>query len=289
MKMREDLMRLLTLFILVVSAASTLACPFSVPRVLPFTIETQTLEIDEPAPPGTDPVRVTIEMGAGNMSLRGGGAGLIEGSVKYNVADWKPKLSRTDRRLEIRQESRLPSGLPTRNVLNEWSLRLGEVPMQLAISAGAYEGMLDFSGVALTSLEITDGASRARVLFDTLNPQPMTKFYYKTGASSVELIGLANANFSDMEFSCGAGSYTLDFSGELQRDANVRINGGVSNIIVIIPAGTPSEVTISGVVSNVNLSGTWTVSGNTYRTGGEGHRLNIQIEMGIGNLELVQE
>ncbi len=286
---REKFMKRFTLFVLVVFAASTLACSFSVPRVQLATIEPQTLEIDEPAPPGTDAVLVSIGMGAGTLDMRGGASGLIEGNIKYNVAEWKPKLNRTERRVEIGQESQLPSGLPTSNVVNEWSLQLGEVPMQLEISAGAYEGTLDFSGVPLTSLEINDGASNARVLFDTLNPQPMTKFYYKTGASSVELIGLANANFSEMDFSCGAGSYTLDFSGELQRDANVRINGGVSNIIVIIPAGTPSEVTISGVVSNVNLSGTWTVTGKTYRTEGEGARLNIQIEMGVGNLELVQE
>ena len=64
----------------------------------------------------------------------------------------------------------------------------------------------------------------------------MNLFRYETGASLVTLTGLANANFSLFEFSGGAGNYTLDFSGELNRDATVSITTGLGNLRIVIPA-----------------------------------------------------
>ena len=51
------------------------------------------------------------------------------------------------------------------------------------------------------------------------------------------MTGLANANFSTMIFSSGAGDYTLDFSGDLQRDATVTITTGLSNLKLVVPKG----------------------------------------------------
>ena len=48
----------------------------------------------------------------------------------------------------------------------------------------------------------------------------MSILRYETGASTVKLNGLANANFGTLIFSGGAGDYTLDFSGDLQRSGH---------------------------------------------------------------------
>ena len=64
--------------------------------------------------------------------------------------------------------------------------------------------------------------------FPKLNRVEMDSLYYQTGASNVHLSDLANANFASMVFRSGAGNYTLDFSGELQRDAEVKIESGIS-------------------------------------------------------------
>lgn len=73
----------------------------------------------------------------------------------------------------------------------------------------------------------------------------MTIFRYETGASSVSLSGLANANFSTLVFDCGAGGYTLDFSGDLQRDAIVTIDSGFSDLKLVIPKEINAKVTIT--------------------------------------------
>ena len=49
----------------------------------------------------------------------------------------------------------------------------------------------------------------------------MESLTYDTGASSVTITGLADANFKKMEFKGGAGSFTLDFSGQLRTDGSV--------------------------------------------------------------------
>jgi hypothetical protein len=86
----------------------------------------------------------------------------------------------------------------------------------------------------LKSLTVRDGASHVDLSFLEPNQTEMSLLRYETGASDVKLTGLANANFSTLTFSGGAGNYTLDFGGELQRDAVVTIDAGLGNVTVVI-------------------------------------------------------
>ncbi len=91
-----------------------------------------------------------------------------------------------------------------------------------------------------------------------------------------------------MIFDSGAGSYTLDFNGELKQDSTVTIKSGLSNMKIIIPSDTNANIKLSGGVNNVSLKGTWTVNSNEYKTqSSKGPRLDINIDMGVGNLELI--
>ena len=138
--------------------------------------------------------------------------------------------------------------------------------LDLTINAGAYKGRLDLSGLKLHRLEINDGASDGDIKFNVPNPESMEKLVYRTGASKVNLYGLANANFVDMTFDSGAGDYLLDFSGTLNQDATVSIHTGVSSLTIVIPAGMHAIITNSGAITNVTPVGTWTVSDNRYET-----------------------
>ncbi|NMC79974.1 MAG: hypothetical protein GYA59_11490, partial [Chloroflexi bacterium] len=253
------------------------------------TTETQTFSVSEPLPEGDTPVQLTIGMGAGSLDLRGGAEGLVEGEVRYNVPGWEPEISRQDNELSITQKTGLSGALPSGNPVNKWELKLGNYPIDLHVNAGAYDGTLDLSAIPLVNLEISDGASNAQVKFNVPNPASMQKLEYKTGASSVKLVGLANANFSEMRFSSGAGSYTLDFSGTLQQSAKVDITSGVSEVTIIVPKGVKTTVDLGGELTDVNTRGTWTASDRLYQTDGEGPELNIQVNMGLGSLNLEQE
>ena len=116
----------------------------------------------------------------------------------------------------------------------------------------------------------------------------MSVFRYETGASNVKLTGLANANFNNMTFSSGAGDYTLDFTGELKRDATVNLSSGLSNLIVVIPEGVNADVTVEGGLANVSAGSGWHQNGNLYSQQGSGPTLTFIIKMGAGNLTLTK-
>jgi hypothetical protein len=116
----------------------------------------------------------------------------------------------------------------------------------------------------------------------------MAQFSYTTGASNVTMEGLANANFKTFIFNSGAGNYTLDFSGDLQRDATVSIDSGFSDLTIVIPQGVNASVTVDSTLADVSFGDGWTQQGKIYSQKGEGPALTIIINMGAGNLRLTK-
>ncbi len=276
--------------VIAVLILASLACSININIPSIQTGPTQILTVNEPLPSGNEATSVNIGMGAGTFKLSGGSSALVDGTIQYNVDSWKPTITNSGNSLSIQQGNNSINGIPTKNIVNDWDLKLNNtVPMDLEISAGAYKGTLDLSGLHLRNLSISDGASESTVTFSTPNPEPMERLTYKTGASKVDLIGLGYANFSQMTFDGGAGSYTLDFSGTLSHDANVTIRAGVSSLDILIPAGMNAKITNSGGLSNINAQGTWTVTDNVYSTSGSGPTLNVTVEMGVGSLKLVAQ
>jgi len=270
-------------------AGATLACSFSINAPEVKTIDTQELVVNEAAPTDVAGALVKIEMGAGKLNLSGGATGLVEGSIHYNVFGWDPKVTRENGGVRISQSRIEDFKIPGNDIINEWDLSLGTFPTELEISAGAYEGNIDLSGVALTNLMVEDGASQATVEFNSLNPIEMTDFSYQTGASQVKIFGIANANASTFSFDGGAGDYTLDFSGELQKDLDVKVNSGVSKIEIRVPDGVPVRVTVTGGLNNVSPRGTWSINGSVYEKEGTGPRIDINVDMGVGSLDLISQ
>lgn len=272
-----------------VLALTLLACSFTVNVPSVDTGVTRTLEISEPALDNVDANRITIEMGAGSLDISGGATQLVEGSIQYNVDTWKPVITRSTNGIVFTQQTSSDVGVPDGDIDNNWDLQFGDYPIDLTLSTGAYEGNLDLSGLSITNLAISDGASKATVRFDSLNPVVMEELSYKTGASDVELIGLGNANVKEIYFDSGVGSYTLDFTGDVQDDIFARINSGMSEITIVIPDSVQATVTVNGGLSDVNANGTWSINGNIYQCGDSGPTISIDVEMAVGALNLRQE
>jgi hypothetical protein len=236
-----------------------------------------------------EPVDVAIDFGAGELNIQPGAeTALIEGTVRYNVKDFKPEITIDGSSVRLETGNLEISGLPTfgDNFINEWNLQLADVPMKLMINSGAYKGEIELGGLSLLSLEVTDGAADVDLRFSEPNLVKMDTLRYQTGASAVKLRGLGNANIDRLIFKSGAGDYTLDFSGELQADMDVTIDSGMSSIELIVPKGVPVEVRYDGGLSNVDYSGDWRKSGNDYVQEGTGPGIIININLGAGNLRL---
>lgn len=251
---------------------------------------TVTEDVSVPLPGGqTGAVDLEIRFGGGELELSPGATtGLVTGTATYNFDELKPEISTEGGRILITQEDFDFKAIPTirGDIENRWDLAIGNAPIDLTIAAGAYQGRMEFGGLSIERLQVTDGATENVVSFSEPNQAEMDDLTYETGASSVTLNGLANANFSNMTFRSGAGSYTLDFTGDLQRDARVDITSGVSSVIIIVPTGTPARLSYEGALLNVDARDSWQASGGDYTLAGDGPTITINVDMGAGNLEL---
>ncbi len=273
-------------------ALVSLACDFSV--TLPGGVSvtpgpTQVDEISIPAPDARG-VSLTLNFGAGEMKLNPGASdALVSGTATYNVPGFKPEITTEGGAVFIKQGEFQVNGIPNFDGLkNEWDLKLGATPMDLFINAGAYGGEFELGGLALTSLTVKDGAADVELRFSQPNQAIMSLLRYETGASNVTLYGLGNANMTSMSFSGGAGNYTLDFNGDLQREATITIESGVSNVTLIVPEGVSARMNVEAGLSNTSVPSGWSKSGNTYTQEGTGPMLTFVVKMGAGNLNITR-
>jgi hypothetical protein len=276
--------------VVLIFALVSMACGLQInlPEVDLKTGPTETDDLFVALPDGNAVQDVELKFGAGELNLAPGAQeGLIEGTATYNVADLKPEI-RTGNTIEIQTGDLELNGIPNfgNDLINEWDLKLNTHPINLRISAGAYQGRMELGGLSLQSLHVTDGAAEVQLSFSDPNLVGMGNLRYETGASKVELTGLANANFETMNFQVGAGEYTLDFSGDLQQDASIDVDAGISSVTIIVPEGTNATVFVGGGLNDVNRSGAWDRQNDEYSLSGSGPSLTFNVSMGAGSLNL---
>lgn len=270
---------------ILVLALAGMACGFDVDlpeRVTPGAEVQESITV--PAP-GEGETRLTLSFGAGSLSLSPGAKNLVDGTAIYNLPALKPEIVSREGSVEIKQGD-LKDLVNLSDITNQWDLKLGNTPLDLTINAGAYRGDYELGGLSLTSLTVKDGAAQVTLSFSEPNLSKMSVLRYETGASNVTLSGLANANFSTLIFSGGAGDYKLDFSGELKNDGTVNIEAGAGDVQLVIPKGVNAKVTVESAFASVNLSSNWSQNGNDYSQSGEGPTLTIIVEMAAGNLTI---
>ncbi len=108
-------------------------------------------------------VRVELDMGAGELKVKGGAEKLLEADFAYNVAKLKPEVQYTNGTLVVRQPetSGFPNVRSVTNFRNEWNLRLYDgVPMDLSVDVGAGVSDLQLTGLSLTGLDVNLGAGQ---------------------------------------------------------------------------------------------------------------------------------
>jgi len=271
--------------VVLVLAFASMACGFTVDLPERAKVGPDVKESITVTDPKSDETRLTVSFGAGTLNLSPGATNLVDGDVVYNVKELKPEVITNGNSIEVKQNNfkNLP---PLNDMKNEWDLKLGKAPMDLIIQAGAYNANYELGGLALKSLTVRDGAANVDLSFSKPNQTEMSILRYETGASSVTMKDLANANFSTLIFSGGAGNYTLDFGGELQRDATINIEAGFGDMNLIIPKSVSAKATVESAAVDINHSTNWSQNGGLYTQTGEGFTLTIIVKMAAGSLSL---
>lgn len=244
-------------------------------------------QISVAAPEGD--AHLTLAFGGGKLTLAPGTTKLVEGTATYNIPELKPVIKTESGDVSITVGDYKTKGVSAFNqIKNEWDLKLGAVPVDLTINSGAYEGTFDLGGLALTNLTINDGAAQTTADFSSANQEKLGVLSYKTGASTVTLNNLGNANFDTLIFEGGAGKYKLDFGGRFERAGSVTIHLGMSSLELVIPSGIAATVKVTGGMSNVQVPSGWKKNGEMYTQEGSGPALSIVIEMSSGSVQITQ-
>jgi N-terminal domain of toast_rack, DUF2154 len=193
---------------------------------------------------GAKSVHMEVEMGAGELKMRGGAGALLNADFRYSPASWKPEVSYevsgSRGALTVRQPSSHHIG---GNHKNEWDLRLNDdVPVDIHVKLGAGTGRLQLGNVALHDLEVEVGA----------------------GELNLDLTGHPR-NDVDVEVRGGVGQATVRLPRSARLD--VEAHGGLGEITthgltkqgdrwVNEPAGQAAatmHVNVSGGIGGINL------------------------------------
>jgi hypothetical protein len=165
-----------------------------------------------------------------------------------------------------------------------------EKPFALTIETGASDFDLDLGGVPLSRFMVRQGAGKFELGFTQPNPEHLELLEISSGAATIELENLANANFSELRLSGGAASYELDFDGVLSRDAEVSIETGISGVVVYVPSSTAARVTAETTLGSVDVGDGFTKREGAFSTEaalrGDGPVLRIRAGVRLGSLQL---
>ena len=144
-------------------------------------------------------------------------------------------------------------------------------------------------GLSLRSLDWKQGAADTTLRFSAPNPEGMGRMNVDAGASTLKLLGLANAGTNDLRINIGAGSLNMRFDGALTRNMTVTIEGGAA-ALTIDSGGNPIEV-LTGQSLSAVTRGDWTQDADTYQSPewvkGPQPKITVLTQLAASSLNLV--
>lgn len=166
----------------------------------------------------------------------------------------------------------------------------GNGPLAIDVRAGAAESVLDLSGLPITSLSVSSGASDTRVRFDQPNPVRMKSLTLSTGAASIVADRLGNANAEEIVVRSTVGEIELDFSGSWQHDTELRAEVTLGVLTIRVPADVGVHVTTSRVVASFSHAGLTSRDGAYVSANWDSapHKLRVYAQTVVGFLTVEQ-
>jgi len=250
--------------------------------------------VDIPYPESENPQLELIIPVSGRLELQPGGEKLVEGTITYDIHEWKPLITRGSDGVQIRQDERW---LHTQwdSPVNDWSLNLGTArPYRLKVKTGVSRGRISLGGLPLTDLRIGAGVGDCTVRFDESNTETMKQLRIDSGVGQTEVTGLLNANAGEIRVGGGVGQIKLEFTGKKpENDIHVKIDAGVGGFELNIDKDIPAVIRVNGL-AGVDLRGAVRTRSRSFGSGvyeteaytNDGPTLDIRVGMGLGGLTI---
>jgi len=232
---------------------------------------------------GEEELDVSIEFGLGKLELRSSSNQkfIMQSEITYTKELYKPKIELWGRSKN--------SETDIKN--NHWRIAMTEqIPSTYDIELGLGKGILDFSNIKISDLNLECGLSDVVVEFNEANKERIRTMVIQTGLGNVEAIGLSNTNMDRFDVECGLGSTKLRFDGDLRHDIKGNITIGLGSVTVEIPKKYAVQIEAeSSFLSSLNFDGFREVEEDIYHSKNwknAERRIYITVEIGLGSVDI---
>jgi N-terminal domain of toast_rack, DUF2154 len=213
--------RLTSFFVMVFLALMVSACK---PKLV--IGPEQTFVVDVSSPTSSDAMNVTLEMAVpqGALALAGGAEGVIRGAITYNAAEYEPQMTKGDGTLLISQAEPGPKSVVIsvqKNLINQWDLRMGDMPMSVEIRLENGEYTVEFGRSLPADFNATVNAGIGKVNL-IVDPSLATQIIIGEHTDLLEVTPRGDWTQTGDVYETGAGSAT--------RTITVNIRGGELNL-----------------------------------------------------------
>jgi len=261
---------------------------------LGFSQELKQIEKSEPLGE-VKKLEVKISFGQGRIELSPGNAEkAYEAELEYSRRYFSHELDYHIRGdtgvLDLRVKGRRKGLFYSRRKKNWLNLKLNPtVPIDLDLNMGACESSIDLSGLRISMLELSTGASEVDIYFDEFNKEPLSKMEVNAGVGELKVSNLGNANCQRLIFKGGIGEYELDFSGQWQDDCQAEVKIGIGEISLKLPRYLGVKLIASkSFLSTLDLDG-FVKEGDVYYSQDYNqaeYHLTLRVKAGIGEVNV---
>jgi hypothetical protein len=258
-------------------------------------IELITEKISIDYPESEDPSLIIRIPVSGKVEINPGNDKLVEGTISYDVPEWKPIITKTKENVTIRQERKdflYHWGTPK----NDWQLRLGKLkPYRLEIQTGVSKGDMDLGGLPLRELKLESGVGESNIEFRELNAIQMSRFKIQSGVGKTSVKNILNARSREMTVGGGVGQTSLGFEGQKPNsNMRIKVDSGVGGFDINVRSGLRAIFNVTGL-TGVDIRGSIKTIKRSFGKGtyiteayeaGEGPILDFDINIGVGGLSI---
>ncbi len=257
---------------------------------LPLSAQSwQTLSVERATLPSTE-LSVVVRHHAGKFSIKPTRDSVrYRATLRYDARALEPIYSYDGDSSALRIGTRERQGASGGRRSGNLDITLGAIgTLAIDVQATSAETQLDLTGLPITTLAVASGASNTRVRFDRPNPVRMKSLTLSTGAASIMVDRLGNANADEIVVRAGVGEVELDMAGTWQHDTELRAEVALGALTIRVPTDVGVRVEMSRVLasfSHEGLSG----QGNAYVSDNwesATHKLRIYAQTFVGFLSV---
>lgn len=249
----------------------------------------QTLAVERATLPTTD-LSVIVRYHAGRLSIKPARDSVrYRATLRYDARALEPLYSYSADSSALRLGTRERQGSNSGRRRGDLDLTLGAVgTLDIDVQASAAETLLDLTGLPIKSLAVSSGASDTRVRFDRPNPVRMKRLTLSTGAASILVDRLGNANADEIVVRAGVGAVELDMTGTWQHDTDLRAEVSLGSLTIRVPGDVGVHVEISRVLASFSHEGLSAQNGAYVSDNWENatHKLRIFAQTVVGVLSI---